>query len=113
MRLEAVAHRDRVHGEEQHLHQYEGALDCTVIAEAVRVQRGRQPDEPHGGEGAVDRADSAEVRGEADRVAERDDGGGEHEVVEQLEPGDGPVRAHGGAVVGLHLVPSDLRTAFD
>ena len=63
VRLEAVADGERVDREEQHLREHERALDRAVVAVAVGVQGGGQPDQPHRCERRVDRADAARGSG--------------------------------------------------
>ena len=84
--IEAVADRERHQCEQQHLHDHEEPVHGVVDPERVHVERGGHPNEPHRDERCRHDADHRRLRMVADRIAERDHRGREHEVVEQLEP---------------------------
>ncbi|MEX2100219.1 MAG: hypothetical protein WEB19_02285 [Acidimicrobiia bacterium] len=59
-----------------------------IDAELIHVESRGHPNQPHGSERGRDDTDHLRLGVVAHGVAERDDRGCEHEVVEQLEPSD-------------------------
>jgi glycine/D-amino acid oxidase-like deaminating enzyme len=80
----AGLHRDE--HDEEHLQQDEEPVPHVGHPEPVDEDGGGQPDPPHGREHHHDPTDARGVVQVGDRRAEHQDGGDEHEVVEQLDP---------------------------